>query len=94
MKYLLSLFLLLLPSFAYAGEGATLLFQDGSLVYIRDGYKQIVLEMKALEKNAQGQKILELNLDGNSFLVNLSHIAIVCRDRCNNVQFSSTESKK
>ncbi len=94
MKYLLTLLFFFCPSLALAGEGATLLFQDGSLVYIRDGYKNIISAMKKLEKSTSTQKVLELNLDGNSFMINLSQVSIVCRDRCSNVQFGSTSSKK
>jgi hypothetical protein len=75
---------------AQAEEGVTLVLKSGVILFLRDGYKQIVPTVKAhpgpsAEAGARAGRWLELNLDGHPFLVDLNEVAIVCRERCDSM---------
>lgn len=76
--------LILVPR-AFAGEGATIIFESGQVIQIDDGYKEIVNGLKSLSSGSQQHKILEITLGGSTFLINVAEVVIVCRDRCSNL---------
>ena len=67
---------------AFAGDAATVIFQSGQVVKIDDGFRQIVDAMKGLNSSNKSYKIVELNIGGGSFLLNIAEVVIVCRDAC------------
>ena len=71
---------------AYAGDGVTVVFKSGQVVRIDDGYRQVVDAMKALEGTELRHKIVELNLGGGSFLLDVADAVVVCRDRCDSLK--------
>jgi len=73
---------LIRPNTALAGDAATLIFESGQVVMIEDGYRQIVDSMKGLTGQPDQHKIVELNIGGGSFLLNVSQVVVVCRDDC------------
>lgn len=77
---------LVMPASAFAGEGATIIFRSGLVVLVDNGYKQILDGVLSLNNKSTDHKILQLNLEGGSSLINLAEVAIVCRDRCTGVE--------
>ncbi len=93
MKYLfatftLAAFCLVTPAATYAAEGATLLFREGQVVYVTNGYKQLAENFKAMSGKSVQAKIIEVNIEGSTFLINLSEVVLVCRDRCSNLEIN------
>ncbi|RMG45105.1 MAG: hypothetical protein D6719_00680 [Candidatus Dadabacteria bacterium] len=88
MKKLLPLLYLLLGLAvpAYAGDAATVIFKSGQVVMIEDGFREIVSEMKKLNNSSASHKILELNIGGGTFLLNVAEVVVVCRDDCKSVK--------
>ena len=88
MKRLLftSLLLLFIPSTALAGDKATLVFESGLVVTINDGFRQVVEAMKRLNNNSQDHKVVELEIGGGSFLLNVAEVVVACRDECNTLE--------
>lgn len=74
-----------LSSNARAGDGATLIFNSGIVVEIDDGYSQLINSLKSLDSKTSIHKVVELNLGGGTFLVNVSEIVVLCRDKCKNM---------
>jgi hypothetical protein len=72
-------------SAALAEEGVTLVLKSGVVVFLRDGYKQLVLNVKGHSAGGSAGRWYELNLDGHPFLVDLNEIAILCRERCDSM---------
>lgn len=71
---------------AFAGDGATILFREGQLAYISNGYSQIAEAYKRLNKESSPHNIVELKLESNPFFINLSEIVVICRDRCTSLE--------
>jgi hypothetical protein len=67
---------------AYAGDGATIVLKSGAIVFIPNGYSQIVAGMKGLKLKGSENYPVELNIEGNTFFINLGEVAVLCRDRC------------
>lgn len=67
---------------ARAGEAATLVFRSGQVVYLDNGYGAIVAAMSKLNHDSQAHNIVDLNIGGGSFLLNVAEVVIVCRDNC------------
>lgn len=87
MKRLIwGLFLLLLPSEAFAGDKATLVFKSGLVVTIDDGFRQVIEAMKQLNAKSQDHHIVQLEIGGGSFLLNVAEVVIACRDDCSTLQ--------
>jgi|GEM_PF-3542408 len=66
----------------WAADAVTLIFKSGQVVKIDDGYRQIAEAMKTLNVEDRFYKIIELNIGGGSFLLNVAEVVIVCRDNC------------
>jgi hypothetical protein len=81
---------LLLPISAFAADAATLIFRSGQRVYVDDGFRLIVDAMKSLNEKSQDHKVVELNIGGGSFLLNVAEVVIVCRDKCVSLQVIDT----
>lgn len=71
---------------AHAGDGATILFKEGQVAYIANGYQQLVDEYKKLGSDNKTHKIIQLNLESSPFLINIAEIVIICRDRCSSLE--------
>lgn len=75
---------LAIPATARAGDGATIVFASGLRAYINNGYGVLVQQMKQLQ--SQDHQIVELNIEGGSFLLDVAQVVIVCRDRCTSLE--------
>ncbi|MBX7136951.1 MAG: hypothetical protein K1X83_03130 [Oligoflexia bacterium] len=86
MQKFCALFLLTIwlnsPAHLWAADAATVVFESGLVVTIEDGYRQIVEALKATSGKDDRASILELNLNGGSFLLNVAEVVVVCRDEC------------
>ena len=83
----LSFFLVLFNfSAAFAGDGATLLFREGQMAYISNGYSQLVEAYKKLNKESSSHNIVELKIESSPFLINLAEVVLICRDRCTSLE--------
>lgn len=80
--FFISLIIFSLPLTALAGEGATLIFKSGQVVQISDGYLEISRAMMSLDKTHVQSRVIELNIGGNTFIINMSEVALICRDKC------------
>ena len=76
----------LLTSDAYAGDGATLLFREGHVAYVGNGYASLVDEYKKLNRQDSKHHIIELKIESSPFLINLAEVVIICRDRCTSLE--------
>lgn len=81
-KVLVFCIFLFTPAVAFAGDAATVVFKSGQVAKIEDGYRQIVNAMTRLNDKSEGHKILEMEIGGGTFLLNVSEVVIVCRDDC------------
>lgn len=82
-KVILSLlFIVLSASSAFAADAATLIFKSGQVVKINDGFKDIVAAMKDLNNKSQDHHVVQLDIGGGTFLLNVAEVVIVCRDDC------------
>lgn len=75
-----------LPAAALAGDAATLVFTSGQVVRIDNGYGAIVTAMSKLNRDSQAHSIVDLNIGGGSFLLNVAEVVIVCRDDCSSLK--------
>lgn len=78
--------ILAITNSAHAGDGATILFREGQVAYIDNGYAALVEEYKKLNSNSSSHKIVQLNLESSPFLINISEIVVICRDRCTSLE--------
>ncbi len=74
-----------MPTLAFAGDAATVIFKSGQVVKIDDGYQMLVDAMNGLNGKEVKHQILKMMIDGNSFVMNIAEVVIVCRDNCTNV---------
>ena len=70
---------------AYAADAATVIFKSGQVIKVDDGFRQIVDVMKANGSSDKSNNLVELNIGGGTFLLNLSEVVVVCRDSCSNL---------
>ncbi len=96
MRKYLSFSLLLLsftrPLSAFAGDAATVVLSSGATVKINNGYTQLVNELKEFNRvNKKGGEgyLAEINIEGSTFYINLSEVAVICRDSCSNVELTA-----
>lgn len=83
----LSLFAILISaSSAFAGDGATLVFKSGQVVYLNYGYQVLATAMSNQFARGQTHAVVELAQEGSSSLVNISEVVVLCRDRCKNLE--------
>lgn len=80
-----ALYLGALPQGASAADGATLVLREGQIVRTNFGFKEIAEAFKKMPAS-EHHKVLELTIEGGSFLINLADVAIVCRDDCPSLQ--------
>jgi hypothetical protein len=78
---------------AFAGDGATIIFKSGTLVYVSNGYQQIVSALKEFNKKGTDNYNMEVNIEDATFFINLGTVAIVCRDRCKSMEILSKKDK-
>jgi hypothetical protein len=79
---LIATMLLVATAPALAGEAATIVFRSGQVVRINDGYSTVIAAMSKLNTASQAHSIVNLNIGGGSFLLNVAEAVIVCRDHC------------
>jgi hypothetical protein len=68
---------------ALAADAATVIFKSGQVVRIADGFRQIIDAMRGLKD--EKHKVVELNIGGGSFLLDVAQAVIVCRDNCSSL---------
>ena len=88
------IFAVLRPLPAFAGEGATIVFKSGAVVFVADGYKELVSGMRDLNRTKTENFYIEINLEGNSFFLNIAEIAVICRDRCRSLELIAVLGKE
>jgi len=71
---------------AYAGDGVTLVFESGQVVKINDGYTKIVRAMRKLHESVSEHHIVELEIGGSTFVLNVAQVVVVCRDDCRSLE--------
>ena len=76
---------------AHAGDAAMVVFRSGQMVRVDDGFRQIADALKALDGTEHRHKVVELNLGGGTFLIDVADAAIVCRDRCDSLKIIETK---
>lgn len=69
-------------STAFAADGAVILFRDGVVAEVRDGWKQLMDGMRDRKDGDEKSSVVELNLDGNSFFVDLEQVLVLCKEPC------------
>ena len=79
-------FTCLSATYALAGDGATILFREGQLAFLNNGYSQLVDAYKKLNADSRAHKIVELNIESSPFLINVAEIVLICRDRCTSLE--------
>jgi len=85
--FLLILFVsIFLPATALAGDGVTLIFKSGQVVKMKAGYEKIISQVKSQSGKISPSSFIELNIEGETLLVNLDGIALVCRDNCSSAE--------
>ncbi len=94
MIALLSLFLILTPRPAFAGDGATILMKSGVVLTITNGYNQLVSGMRALKSTGGYNYPVEVEIENTSFYVNLGEVALLCRDTCSSITITSPRQSK
>lgn len=69
---------------AHAADGATIVFASGQVVRLQDGFKDLAPAFKRLsdKKGNKEHQVVQLTLNGNTFLLNLAEVVILCRDDC------------
>ena len=75
----------LMPSVALAGDRATVIFKSGQVVMLEDGFRQIVDAMKNVKDTAENS-LIEFNLNGGAFILNVAQVVVVCRDSCSSLK--------
>jgi hypothetical protein len=93
LSFLLTAYLLT-PSLAHAGDGATILFREGHVAYIANGYAALVEEYKKLTTKQSSHSIVELKIESSPFLINLAEVVIICRDRCTSLEVMDPRSSR
>ena len=73
-------------SSAHAADAATLVFRSGIRVYINNGYGKILDAMNRLNKDDRDHSIVQFDYEGGPFLLNVSELVLVCRDRCTTLE--------
>lgn len=90
MRKFISIFIFFLaigaPTVALAGDGATIMFREGQLAYVNNGYSALVDAYKKLNSKNSSHQIIELKIESSPFLINLSEVVIICRDRCTSLE--------
>lgn len=71
---------------ARAGDGATIILKSGAVIYLLNGYQQIVDGMRTFNKKGDYNYYLQVNLENAPFFLNLGEVALVCRDQCRSLQ--------
>jgi len=90
---LLAALLLCMPVNAFAGDGATVIFASGTVVYINNGYAQLVSSLKEFNRKGSENYVAEVNIEGSTFFINLDDVAVVCRDKCNSMEIREPAKK-
>lgn len=75
-------------SLALAGEAATIVLSSGAVISFNNGYTQLSSALKEFNKvNRRGgdSYLAEINIEGSTFFINLSQVALVCRDTCSSM---------
>ncbi|MEY4668343.1 MAG: hypothetical protein RL518_1042 [Pseudomonadota bacterium] len=86
---LVTLFVVLAPRLAVAGDGATIIMKSGVVVSITNGYSQLVTGMRALKSSGVQNYPVEIVIEGTSFFVNLGEVALLCRDTCSSMTITA-----
>ena len=76
----------LTPSYAFAGDGATIVLKNGTTVYLNKGFKQIESGIRSAFRNNSKSLYIEVKLGTAPFYINLDNVAIVCRDQCSSMK--------
>ena len=87
------LLITIFSSTAFAGDGATIVLRSGVKLYFANGYKQLVNGVKEFNKKSSENYIAELNIAGDTFMINLDEVAVLCRDRCSSIEITNPKKE-
>ncbi len=67
---------------ADAGDGATIIFREGHVMFVDNGFTRIADAMKDLNKTTLRHRVVEFNTGQGNFVLNVAEVRAVCRDKC------------
>ena len=79
-----------LPATSFAGDGATIIFRSGIRAYVNKGYSKILDAMKTMGNSDSRHAIVQLDIEGAPFLLNVAEVVILCRDDCTSLEVVDT----
>ncbi len=90
LKAVLAVFLLavVIPAPVFAA-GATLVLKSGLRIYVNNGYEKIVDGFSSIDKDAR-HKVISLDIEGGIFLLDLSELVLVCKEKCTSIIITDT----
>ena len=71
---------------AVAGDSATIVLKSGIVLYMANGFTQLLAGMKNLKQTGSENYPIEVNIEGTSFFINLGDVAVLCRDTCGSLK--------
>ena len=78
---------------AFAGDSATIVLKSGIVLYMQNGFNQLLSGMKSLRQTGSQNYPVEINIEGTSFFINLGEVAVLCRDTCGSVKIEFPKRK-
>ena len=79
-----------MPRQALAADGATIIFRSGIRAYVSNGYSKILEVMKNLNNSSARHSVVQLDIEGAPFLLNVAEVVILCRDECTSLDVIDT----
>jgi len=80
--------------YAYAGDGATIILKSGAVLYMNNGYQQVVDGLKTFNQRGDYNYYLLVNIADAPFYINLGSVEMICRDRCRSVEITLPPKKE
>ncbi|NLF24418.1 MAG: hypothetical protein GX589_02005 [Deltaproteobacteria bacterium] len=79
---------------ALAGDGATIILKSGAVIYINNGYQQVVDGLSKFNTKGDYNHHLLVNIADAPFYINLGTVALICRDRCRSLEITVPKKEK
>lgn len=87
------IFFALIPNLALAGDAVTLIFDSGHRVFIDNGFAKVSSAMKELNSKSQKHQIVEFELRGGTFLLNVAEVVVACKDQCPGMDYKDAREE-
>lgn len=78
------------PLQASYADGITIVFKSGTVIYLADGYKQILDKVKA---NSSSEGAVEVSISGETIVLTPSDIAMLCKGSCQGMRILGKKEK-